>query len=120
MISLWSLIIIAVCLLFFFGPFSSLHDFLTYGIMLFIFGASASLFQSGWFVESRFVRDFAFVWVLLGLLGLYIVSIDRGSYILLASGNLVVEALLIAYTVRNRPSRAPRIEEVNSYSPQLK
>ena len=40
----------------FFGPFSSLYDFLTYGIMLFIFGAStpelAPLFQSGWFVES--------------------------------------------------------------------
>lgn len=36
----------------FFGPFSSLYDFLTYGIMLFIFGASASLFQTGWFVES--------------------------------------------------------------------
>jgi len=36
----------------FFGPFSSLYDFLTYGIMLFIFAASAELFQSGWFVES--------------------------------------------------------------------
>jgi Mg2+-importing ATPase len=36
----------------FFGPFSSVYDFLTYGIMLFIFGASASLFQSAWFVES--------------------------------------------------------------------
>jgi Mg2+-importing ATPase len=38
----------------FFGPFSSLYDFLTYGIMLFIFGAVANpaLFQSGWFVES--------------------------------------------------------------------
>jgi Mg2+-importing ATPase len=42
----------------FFGPFSSLYDFLTYGIMLFIFGTwvatpkAASLFQTGWFVES--------------------------------------------------------------------
>lgn len=36
----------------FFGPFSSVYDFLTFGIMLFIFQASASLFQSGWFVES--------------------------------------------------------------------
>jgi len=40
----------------FFGPFSSLYDFLTFGIMLFIFGAttaaSAPLFQTGWFVES--------------------------------------------------------------------
>ena len=36
----------------FFGPFSSLYDFLTFGIMLFIFAAPESLFQSGWFVES--------------------------------------------------------------------
>jgi Mg2+-importing ATPase len=40
----------------FFGPFSSVYDFLTFGIMLFIFNAStpahAALFQSGWFVES--------------------------------------------------------------------
>ena len=36
----------------FFGPFSSVYDFLTFGIMLFIFGAGASLFQSAWFVES--------------------------------------------------------------------
>jgi Mg2+-importing ATPase len=40
----------------FFGPFSSLYDFLTFGIMLFVFNAStlerAALFQTGWFVES--------------------------------------------------------------------
>ena len=36
----------------FFGPFSSVYDFLTFGILLFIFGATASLFQSSWFVES--------------------------------------------------------------------
>jgi Mg2+-importing ATPase len=40
----------------FFGPFSSLYDFLTFGIMLFIFNASTQakspLFQAGWFVES--------------------------------------------------------------------
>jgi Mg2+-importing ATPase len=36
----------------FFGPFSSVYDFLTYGIMLFIFGAGPALFQTAWFVES--------------------------------------------------------------------
>jgi len=44
----------------FFGPFSSLYDFLTYGIMLFIFNTYTGtpnsplshLFQAGWFVES--------------------------------------------------------------------
>ena len=67
-----------------------------------------------------FVRDFVFVWVLLSLLGLYIVSIDRNSSILFASGNIVVEALLIAYAVKNRPSKGPETEERDSYSPKLK
>lgn len=40
----------------FFGPFSSVYDFLTYGIMLFIFGAGAALFQSAWFVESYWTQ----------------------------------------------------------------
>ncbi len=35
-----------------FGPLSSLFDFATFGIMLFIFKAQANLFQTGWFVES--------------------------------------------------------------------
>ena len=35
-----------------FGPISSLFDFLTFGIMLRVFHAGPSLFQSGWFVES--------------------------------------------------------------------
>lgn len=34
------------------GPISSLFDFLTYGVMLFIFHANAELFHTGWFVES--------------------------------------------------------------------
>ncbi|VVB73926.1 putative copper-exporting P-type ATPase A [uncultured archaeon] len=36
----------------FFGPFSSLFDFLTFGVMIFVFNASASLFQTAWFMES--------------------------------------------------------------------
>jgi len=68
--------------------------------------------QSGQTMTGRlgFVRDFVFVWVLLGLLGLYIVSIDRGSSILFASGNVVVEALLILYTVRTGTSRGTEAE----------
>jgi len=36
------------------GPISSLYDFLTFGILLWVFHAStnASLFRTGWFVES--------------------------------------------------------------------
>jgi P-type Mg2+ transporter len=36
----------------FFGPISSLFDFATFGIMLWVFHAGEALFQTGWFVES--------------------------------------------------------------------
>jgi Mg2+-importing ATPase len=35
-----------------FGPISSVFDFLTFGVMLFVFNAHEHLFQSGWYVES--------------------------------------------------------------------
>jgi P-type Mg2+ transporter len=35
-----------------FGPISSVFDFATFGVMLWIFHASPALFRSGWFVES--------------------------------------------------------------------
>ncbi len=36
----------------FFGPLSSVFDFVTFGVMLWIFHAGATEFRSGWFVES--------------------------------------------------------------------
>ena len=36
----------------FFGPLSSLFDFATFGVMLWVFHAGPGLFRTGWFVES--------------------------------------------------------------------
>jgi Mg2+-importing ATPase len=36
----------------FFGPISSIFDFLTFGVMLFVFHARGGLFQTAWFTES--------------------------------------------------------------------
>lgn len=36
----------------FFGPLSSIFDFITYAILLLIFNSSPSLFHTGWFLES--------------------------------------------------------------------
>jgi Mg2+-importing ATPase len=36
----------------FFGPISSVFDFATFGVMIWVFDAHAPLFRSGWFVES--------------------------------------------------------------------
>ena len=46
------------------------------------------------------LKDFVFVWILAGLLALYIVSIYRGSSLIFAAGNLVVEAILVVYAIR--------------------
>ena len=39
-----------------FGPVSSIFDFLTFGVMIWGFHASQSLFQTAWFVESLFTQ----------------------------------------------------------------
>ncbi len=36
----------------FFGPISSIYDFLTFAVMLWLFHAGPTMFRSGWFVES--------------------------------------------------------------------
>ena len=36
----------------FFGPISSVFDFITFGVMLWVFHVGPALFRSGWFVES--------------------------------------------------------------------
>ncbi len=45
-----------------FGPISSIFDFLTFGIMIFLFGAGTpgkeALFQTAWFVESLSTQTF--------------------------------------------------------------
>jgi len=54
----------------------------------------------------RFGGSFAFVWVLIGLLAFYIVSVNIGSAALFAAGNIIVEAILIVYLIRNRQKKS--------------
>jgi Mg2+-importing ATPase len=35
-----------------FGPLSSVFDFVTFGLLLWVFQANEALFRTGWFVES--------------------------------------------------------------------
>jgi hypothetical protein len=47
------------------------------------------------------LRDFTFVWFLVGLLVFYILTVSQGSALLFAVGNIVVEALLLLYVFRS-------------------
>jgi heme A synthase len=55
---------------------------------------------------ARSLTDFIFVWVLLGLLIFYIVSIEIGSDLVFAAGNIFVEVALIIYLLRNRTRKS--------------
>ena len=57
--------------------------------------------QTNWSI-IRIGVSFTFVWALLGLLVLYLVSINRGSSMLFATGNILFEAILVLYVVKNR------------------
>jgi Mg2+-importing ATPase len=47
----WNIDLIKKYMLFF-GPLSSIFDFITFGVLLFVFHARGGLFQTGWFIES--------------------------------------------------------------------
>jgi hypothetical protein len=61
----------------------------------------------------RIAKNFAFVWVLLGLLVFYIFSIQLGAGLLseaiFAVGNIVVEALLVLYLLRQRKEESEKV-----------
>ena len=54
---------------------------------------------------AKIWKDFVFVWILLVLLVLYIVSIGRTSAILFAVGNMIVETILLIYVQKNKTSK---------------
>lgn len=60
------------------------------------------------------MKDFVFVWVLLGLLIFYIVSIQIGSIVIFAAGNILVEVLLIVYLLRNRTKKSEGTQRTTS------
>jgi amino acid transporter len=64
----------------------------------------------------KLVGNFAFVWVLLGLLVFYIFSIQLArtsvlgvqAEVVFTVGNIVVEALLVLYLLRNREEKSEK------------
>ena len=80
----------------FFGPISSLYDFLTFGIMFFVFNARGHLFQTGWFIES----------VATEILVVFVIRTSRtpfflsrpGKWLLTTCVGIVLVALILPFT----------------------
>jgi choline-glycine betaine transporter len=48
------------------------------------------------------LTNFVFVWVLIGLLIFYIIAVKLASPLIFATGNIVVEVILITYLFRHK------------------
>lgn len=78
------------------GPISSIFDFLTFGLMIWVFKASPALFQTGWFVESLTTQ----------VLVIHIIRTNKVPFIqskpsktlLISSLAIVLFGMLIPYT----------------------
>lgn len=76
-----------------FGPVSSLFDFLTFGILLFVFKASVPLFQTGWFVESLVTQTFIIFSIRTRVMPFY--KSKPGLPLLISSLVILITALLL-------------------------
>jgi Mg2+-importing ATPase len=72
-----------------FGPISSIFDFLTFAVMLFVFHARGSLFQSGWFVESLATQT----------LVIFVIRTRRVPFLSSRPGRALVVASLVCVAV---------------------
>jgi len=80
-----------------FGPISSIFDFLTFFILLFVFNAGASLFQTAWFIESICTQTLVIFVIRTRVVPFYR---SRPSNLLLGSTILVVAfACVLPFTI---------------------
>jgi len=79
-----------------FGPISSVYDFLTYFVMLFVFKAGQALFRTGWFIESMMTE----------ILVIFVIRTKRtpfykskpGKWLVLSSIVIIAITLIIPFT----------------------
>jgi Mg2+-importing ATPase len=92
------------------GPISSLYDFITYGIMFFIFitpmrlnftdpqqlAIAASLFHTGWFIESLCTQTFVIYIIRTGKIPF--IESRPSKLLMLTSISVVITAILITFS----------------------
>ena len=80
-----------------FGPLSSIFDFITFFILLFIFNADATLFQTAWFIESICTQTLVIFVIRTRVVPFYR---SRPSRLLLTSTLLIVViACILPFTI---------------------
>jgi Mg2+-importing ATPase len=85
----------------FFGPISSLFDYATFAVMLFVFHATGSLFQTAWFTESLATQSLVIFAIRTRRVPFF--RSRPGTWLTCGTVGSVVAALVIPYTPLARP-----------------
>ncbi len=80
----------------FFGPISSVFDFVTFGVLLFLFHASPKLFHTGWFLESLITQILVIHIIRTGKIPF--VETRPSPFLMFTSVYIVTIGLLIPFT----------------------
>jgi len=80
----------------FFGPISSVFDFVTFGVLLFLFHASPKLFHTGWFLESLITQTLVIYVIRTGKIPF--VESRPSPFLMFTSIYIVTIGLLIPFT----------------------
>ena len=80
-----------------FGPISSIFDFITFFILLFIFKADASLFQTSWFMESICTQTLVIFVIRTRIVPFW--KSRPSIYLILSTAGIVAVACILPFTV---------------------
>ncbi len=83
------------------GPISSIFDFLTFGVMLFIFHASPKLFHTGWFIESLCTQTLVIHVIRTGKIPF--LESKPSRFLILSSVFIVTAGILIPFSPLAKP-----------------
>lgn len=79
-----------------FGPISSIFDFVTFGVMIFLFHASQELFRTGWFVESLSTQSLVIFLIRTRRVPFW--ESRAGRYLAMTTLAVVILGMLLPYT----------------------
>jgi len=80
-----------------FGPVSSIFDFLTFFVMIYVFKATAPLFQTAWFVESLFTQTLVIFAIRTKKIPFY--RSKPSKFLVLNIAVILILALVLPFTV---------------------
>jgi Mg2+-importing ATPase len=80
-----------------FGPVSSIFDFLTFFVMIYVFKATAPLFQTAWFIESLFTQTLVIFVIRTKKIPFY--RSKPSKFLLLNIAVILILALVLPFTV---------------------